>query len=445
MVSSVFYSGVLSIGQTTLPFGVYGEEASQFAKKMDSNNTVSSARIASEFSGIVIASEMSRLSMADIKNSINDGKMIIAINLPETYEFANVASVERTVYESYLVPNADNTLTVVNSTTPKTEKVVPADVISIITKDSKECKNLISLNDSFVCKDILCDKAIEDVYQILCNHLAQPKESIFVRAIDTSITTPIYHLKLVADYNIYDTGSWFANPTFYSNNDVYFGSELGDSFTQIFRGIQSTGHSSSNEYYRFDITTDHYLGGDFDTWYNLEWYGLFVGHCGPYMSQVESVISTESQNYYSYLLDYDPITTPSGSSANVGLSLSYPPGASWGWSWSIPDVSYNTAYSGRTVTWQENYNQPNYWLTAFGEPWGCSSCSHNSFRTTRSCVYEAPLYNGIYISQASSTFRFVVDEPIWNWEGLVYLNVARNYYEYTLTSDDHGYALSQIT
>ena len=376
-----------------------GTEADQFVKLIEQNPYLSAAKKDIRGPAILVISDAKSTSALDI--ALGNGAIVVIINSPATYSLAGVPKIDRTSSAIWSRFNEDKTTTEINSTTPVTENLTPSSVISILYgKPITWRQNFLALNNSIESHQNLMDRAAESVNQLLQTNAQQTaKVLVSVKPSDSTFT-------VLDDYNVWDSGSYFAEPAYESLNTVTFGSGGNDAFTQNVIGRQMTGYSGQNEYYRFDVTTDHTLQGDY-TW-DMGWYGYFeYCHAGPYMTNDHTYVSMDGN---AYLLNYGPSTTVGSQTASVDISLSYPPGGGWGWTWNIPDVSYQTDYSSTSVTWDENYNGPNYWWPP--APW-CTpppDCTHYSFRTTRSTAWQTPLQYGITVYNAYTTFNMQIDD-----------------------------------
>lgn len=396
----------------------YGTEATQFAGLIENNPNLAIVGKAIQGPAVIVVSGMEDTSI-DFYAALASGMVLVAINSPATYGLACVPNIIKTESSVWSRVNPDNTTTVINSTLPVTETAVPSTIISILCgKPVTWRQNFLALNSSLESQQNLFNRATESVNQALLLRVSGQTiaPNLSIKAADSTFTT--------LDTDAWDTGSYFEYPIYMDLTTVTFGTGGADSFTQDVIGQQMTDHDLY-EYYRFDVTTDHDLNGDYQ-WLPV---GIWDGYlyCGPYMTDDVTYLNTDGN---AYLLDYGPSTTVGSQQASVSITLSYPPGGSWGWTWDIPDVSYYTDYTTSTVTWQEVYNGPNYWWPPFPLCTQPPACTHYSFRSTRSCAFSKPLFSGIDIA-VDTTFNMQIDE-VYFYQAIPFIFTTP--YTYTISS-----------
>lgn len=418
----------------------YGAQAKAFALLIDNDTDLSTVRQNVQGPAVIAVSDMGLVSVAELDSALNNGATIVAINLPSDNGIAGVPTIIETCSTATYVLNEDNTTTVLNSTATITQIVIPSYVISVrCEKPVTLQENFIALNNSLEAQQDMIQKAVESVNKALELHLIKSSSVVVGTGLQSDSTVTPLDQGSGGQNNYWDTaGPYYNQPLSYTNTTtISFGTNKADCLTQNILGEELQAYNSQYEYYRFDVTTDHDLDGDY-MWF-AGWLPPFpypIGYCGPYMTSDFSYLQMDS-GLDAYLLDYGPSTTTGSQQATVNIGLDVNgPSIGWGWTWQIPDVSYYSGYSSNSVQWNEAYNGPNYW-TASPPP----ACAHDSFRTTRSSVWQSPLYAGINVLSAYSNFYFQTDSVVWEFGWLPI--VTSQYYHYSMISQVQ-YCPSQV-
>lgn len=365
------------------PIAAYGEDAKAFASLITQYETAAN--------NVVVVSDLKNTDVKALENAMENGGIIVAVNLPVGNALVSVPAVEKTSQRELLRINTeDNSVQTIRSSKVSIEMLYPNYWITVIQKDSRKDFMLIEV-DSTELRDELSLKAAD--------------------AVGEAVQTLLLTLDGDTGYDHWDKKREYMQA-------VKFGTDQKDEFYirhEIYE-LDVWDPVTNKEYWRTDSWIDS----------KIPEYGCWLLHVGPYIKHRQIIVDASSA---ADLYLYSPITTPVDVGVNVGISFSTG-GVSlnFGWSWTNAGVNYDVdgSYANSKVITDEYFREADYtWYPFIIEP---TPNSHSSYLTQMTNVMRTPVGSGYELDELGSKWWIYDDWPVY-WGGIFYY-VYRNSYSY---------------
>lgn len=343
------------------PIIAYGSEAQTFASMLSTEIDINSARSSQQ--SVIVLSDIETADLQSISDSMKNGAILVAINLPVDNGVVSVPTVEEnvTVSQTSLDNSARSTENIVSQSF---REIVPPFWIVIIQQTTPgRTESYMTLNDD--------EESREDIMQIALEAVTSPSVASSSRG--STGEGHWVHIDTVRRYMKYGTGQ--AN--FYDARHEIYQLDIWDEPTEM-------------EYWQVETTTDSYIGT----------YESTPGHCGPYMNLRQTSIWSNGEVYR-----YGPTSTQVSGITEISISFGVTNnGASiaigYSQSWNTPGVIFKDSGDENWIIWKESFQGM---TNALLWPWYTPPCnpSHDRYASTTRVVYEVPLSSGGYWHRAT--------------------------------------------